>query len=35
MDHTMDSKSNAADILTKATTPIDISRDLRLRIMGY
>jgi hypothetical protein len=33
--HKIDSKFNAAGILTKATTLVDISADLRRRIMGY
>jgi hypothetical protein len=31
----VDSKLNAADILTKASTPSDVYEDLRRRIMGY
>jgi hypothetical protein len=31
----VDSKLNAADILTKASTPSDFYEDLRRRIMGY
>ncbi len=31
----VDSKFNAADILTKATMPVDISADLRRHIMGF
>ena len=31
----LDSKVNAADILTKASTPTDIFSDLRRRIMGH
>jgi hypothetical protein len=31
----IDSEFRAADILAKATTPVDISADLRRRIMGY
>ena len=31
----VDSKLNAADILTKASTPTDVYEDLRRRIMGY
>ena len=33
--HKVDSKLNAADILTKASTPSDVYEDLRRRIMGY
>ncbi len=33
--HKVDSKLNAADILTKASTPTDVYEDLRRRIMGY
>ena len=32
--HKVDSKLNAADILTKASTPTDVYEDLRRRIMG-
>jgi hypothetical protein len=31
----VDSKLNAADILTKTSTPSDVYEDLRRRIMGY
>ena len=31
----LDSKVNAADILTKASTPPDVFSDLRHRIMGH
>ena len=31
----LDSKLNAADILTKASTPPDVFSDLRRRIMGH
>ncbi len=31
----VDSKLNAADILTKASTPSDVHEDLLLLIMGY
>jgi hypothetical protein len=33
--HKIDSKLNAADILTKASTPTDVCEDLRRRTMGY
>ena len=33
--HKIDSKLNAADILTKASTPTDVYEDLRRRTMGY
>ena len=33
--HKIDSKLNAADILTKASTPTDVYADLCRRIMGY
>jgi hypothetical protein len=33
--HKVDSKLNAADIDTKASTPTDVYEDLRRRIIGY
>ncbi len=33
--HKVDNKINAADILTKVSTPSDIYEDLRRRVMGY